>query len=275
MLGFEYGYSLADPNTLTLWEAQFGDFANGAQVIIDQFIASAHVKWQRMSGLVMLLPHGYEGQGPEHSSARIERYLQSCADDNMQVVNCTTPGQYFHVLRRQMARRWRTPLVIFTPKSLLRMPRAMSRPSDLASGRFERMIQDATAAKAPEAVRRCVLCSGKVYYDLLEERLRLYGDSEVPTAILRVEQLYPWDAEMLSGLLGHYPSAEAVVWCQEEPANMGPWTFVRERLGDVLRDGQQLVYAGRREAASPAAGSGRVHKREQSALVSEAIRVDA
>jgi 2-oxoglutarate dehydrogenase E1 component len=274
VLGFEYGYSLADPQTLVLWEAQFGDFANGAQVIIDQFICSAHVKWQRMSGLVMLLPHGYEGQGPEHSSARIERFLQSCADDNLQVVNCTTPAQYFHVLRRQHARRWRTPLVVFTPKSLLRLPRAMSRAEDLANGRFQPVIQDAIADERPEDVRRVVFSSGKVYYDLLVERERCHGDERVPVALARVEQLYPWPEAGLAETIARYPNAETVTWCQEEPANMGAWTFVRERIQGLLRPNQRLVYAGRREAASPAAGSGRIHKQEQAALVAAALHLD-
>jgi 2-oxoglutarate dehydrogenase E1 component len=270
VLGFEYGYSLADPTTLTLWEAQFGDFANGAQVIIDQFISSAHVKWQRMSGLVMLLPHGYEGQGPEHSSARIERYLQLCADDNMQVVNCTTPAQYFHVLRRQMSRAYLSPLVIFTPKSLLRLPRATSRPEDLAHGRFAHVIDDAEAAAQPEAVERVILCSGKVYYELLEERLRRHGDAVLPVAIARVEQLYPWCGDAIVSVLRRFPNARTVVWCQEEPANMGAWTFVRERLRRAA-GGQALVYAGRPASASPAVGSPRLHKQGQSALLRAAF----
>jgi 2-oxoglutarate dehydrogenase E1 component len=271
VLGFEYGYSVADPQTLTLWEAQFGDFANGAQVIIDQFICSAHAKWQRMSGLVMLLPHGYEGQGPEHSSARIERYLQACADDNIQVVNCSTAAQYFHVLRRQMCRRYRAPLVIFTPKSLLRLPRAMSPPDELASGRFHPVLDDAVATARPQAVRRVVLCSGKLYYDLLEERLRRFGDAEVPVALVRVEELYPWPGARLASALARFPDAKHVVWCQEEPRNMGAWSFVQEPLRELLRDGQQLVYAGRAASASTAAGSPRVHRQEQAQLVAEAF----
>ena len=271
VLGFEYGYSIVDPQTLTLWEAQFGDFANGAQVIIDQFITSAHAKWQRMSGLVMLLPHGYEGQGPEHSSARIERYLQACAEDNIQVVNCSTPAQYFHVLRRQMARRFRAPLVVFTPKSLLRLPRAMSHPDDLSSGRFRTVLDDPGAAARAQGVKTAILCSGKVYYDLLEERLRRQGDGEVGAALLRVEQLYPWPGARVASLLGRFPSLERVVWCQEEPRNMGAWTFVRERLPDLLPSGLRLDYAGRAPSASTAAGSPRVHKREQSTLVAEAF----
>jgi len=271
VLGFEYGYSLADPATLTIWEAQFGDFVNGAQVIIDQFIISAHVKWQRMSGLVMLLPHGFEGQGPEHSSARIERFLQSCADDNLQVVNCTTPAQYFHVLRRQMRRSYRAPLVIFTPKSLLRAPQAVSPPEDFTHGRFRRVLPDEAALVVPDAVKRVVLCSGKVYYDLQAEREKRFGAGAGPVAIARVEQLYPWPEQGLARLLESFPGAERVVWAQEEPANMGPWTFVRERVQGLLLPHQRLAYAGRREAASPAAGSGRIHRKEQAALVDAAF----
>jgi 2-oxoglutarate dehydrogenase E1 component len=270
VLGFEYGHSIADPATLAIWEAQFGDFANGAQVIIDQFITAAHVKWGRMSGLVMLLPHGYEGQGPEHSSARIERYLQACADDNIQLVNCTTPAQYFHVLRRQMRRRFRAPLVVFTPKSLLRMARATSKTAQLASGRFERVLVDERALAAPGAVRSVVLCSGKVYYDLLEERERRAG-AAAPAALVRVEQLYPWPARELAAALGAFGEARRVVWAQEEPANMGAWSFARERLAELLRPGQALAYAGRRASASTAAGSLRVHKQEQAALLAEAF----
>jgi 2-oxoglutarate dehydrogenase E1 component len=270
VLGFEYGYSLADPTTLTIWEAQFGDFANGAQVIIDQFITSAHSKWQRISGLVMLLPHGYEGQGPEHSSARIERFLQSCAEDNLQCVNCTTPAQYFHVLRRQMRRRWRAPLVIFTPKSLLRLPRAASLPAELASGGFRRVLLDPLAQAAPDAVQRVVLCSGKVYYDLLAEREARFGEA-APAALVRVEQLYPWPEPELAQAIQRFASADRVVWAQEEPANMGAWTFVRERIQGLLLPHQRLAYAGRRESASPAAGSPRVYREEQTALVAASL----
>ena len=270
VLGFEYGYSLADPGTLTLWEAQFGDFANGAQVIIDQFISCANVKWQRMSGLVMLLPHGYEGQGPEHSSARIERYLQLCAGANMQVVNCTTPAQYFHVLRRQMMRTYRTPLVVFTPKSLLRLPRATSRPEDFGPDkRFQEVIPDARADANPEAVKRLAFCSGKLYYDLLDEQQRRHGDTDVPVSVVRVEQINPWPEQRLLELIGRYPNLESVVWSQEEPANMGAWTFVAHRLHRELR--VELRYAGRPEAPSPAVGSSRIHKVEQAALVAEAF----
>jgi 2-oxoglutarate dehydrogenase E1 component len=270
VLGFEYGHSVADPSVLTLWEAQFGDFVNGAQVIIDQFITSAHVKWGRMSGLVMLLPHGYEGQGPEHSSARIERFLQACAGDNLQVVNCSTPAQYFHVLRRQMRRAFRAPLVIFTPKSLLRLARAASRVHELARGRFWRVIPDEAAGAAPQSVRRVILCSGKVYYDLLEERERRFATS-LPAALVRVEELHPWPAEEIAGALRAFPEATHVVWTQEEPANMGAWSFARDLLSRALLPTQTLAYAGRPASASPAAGSLRIHKQEQAALLEAAF----
>ena len=270
VLGFEYGYSLADPSTLTIWEAQFGDFANGAQVIIDQFISSAHVKWQRMSGLVMLLPHGYEGQGPEHSSARIERFLQSCADDSLQIVNCTTPAQYFHVLRRQMHRPYRAPLIIFTPKSLLRKTTAMSPPEDLASGCFQSLIDDPLGFERPERVKRIVLCSGKVYYDLLEERERRFEDPGM-VALVRLEEIYPWPQVKLAAVIERYGNASTVVWAQEEPSNMGAWTFARDRLQAELRPTQKLIYAGRRASASTATGSMRIHRAEQVALVDHAF----
>ena len=271
VLGFEYGYSLADPSTLTIWEAQFGDFVNGAQVIIDQFIASAHVKWQRMSGLVMLLPHGYEGQGPEHSSARLERFLQLCAEDNLQCVNPTTPAQYFHVLRRQMLRNYRSPLVLLTPKSLLRLPRATSDVNSLSRSRFHLLIDDAATTRHAEAVRRILLCSGKVYYDLLERQDQLAGSGPPPVALVRLEQLYPWPEEALCALLEHYDQAQEVVWVQEEPANMGAWTFVRERIQGALRPGSRLAYAGRRESASTATGSLRMHRQEQRDLIDVAF----
>jgi 2-oxoglutarate dehydrogenase E1 component len=275
VLGFEYGYSLADPSTLTLWEAQFGDFVNGAQVIIDQFISSAHAKWGRMSGLVMLLPHGYEGQGPEHSSARMERFLQLCAEDSIQVVNCTTPAQYFHVLRRQMLRNFRAPLVVFTPKSLLRHPRAVSGAEELARGRFHPVLGDPEADRSPESVRRVLLHQGKIHYELLERRERELaaagGTGGPETAILRVEQLYPWPEAELADSLQRFGAARDFVWVQEEPANMGAWTFVRERLQQLLRPGLRLRYAGRRESASTATGSLRVHRAEQQAILDAAF----
>jgi 2-oxoglutarate dehydrogenase E1 component len=271
VLGFEYGYSLADPSTLTIWEAQFGDFANGAQVIVDQFIVSAHVKWQRMSGLVMLLPHGYEGQGPEHSSARIERFLQVCAEDNLQVANCTTPAQYFHLLRRQMLRANRTPLVVFTPKSLLRLPAATARVRELSEGHFRPVLDDPLASQRPQEVRRLVLCSGKVYYELLAERESRFGSGSHQIAIVRLEELYPWPHERIVRLVRSYAQADRVTWVQEEPANMGAWSFARERLHDALPPGAKLAYSGRAPAASPSSGSMRVHKQEQAALLDAAF----
>ena len=272
VLGFEYGYSITDPKALVLWEAQFGDFANGAQVIIDQFISSGEAKWLRMSGLVMLLPHGHEGQGSEHSSARLERYLQLCGEDNMQVVNCTTPSSYFHVLRRQVRRRFRKPLVIMTPKSLLRHKRCVSRLSEMAAGTsFHRVLWDDEEPCPDDKVRRVILCSGKVYYDLFEERARR---GQKDAYILRLEQLYPFPRKALVKELGRFPSAE-VVWCQEEPRNMGAWTFAEPRIEDVLlaigAGRKRPAYVGRPEAASPATGLLRRHKREQARLVDEAL----
>jgi 2-oxoglutarate dehydrogenase E1 component len=272
VLGFEYGYSVADPTTLVLWEAQFGDFVNGAQPIIDQFVSSAHVKWGRMSGLVMLLPHGFEGQGPEHSSGRPERFLQLCAEDNLQIVNCTTPAQYFHALRRQMRRPFRCPLVIFTPKSLLRAARCTSRVEALATGRFEPVIDDA-AVREPAPVRHLLLCWGKVYYDLMAHREKRdgVGESEArgDVAIVRVEQLYPWPAEELARIRDRYRNAERLVWVQEEPANMGGWEFVREWLRELWQ--REFAYAGRKAAASPAVGSQRVHHEELAAFLAAAF----
>ena len=272
VLGFEYGYTLADPRTLVMWEAQFGDFANGAQVIIDQFLASGESKWLRMSGLTLLLPHGYEGQGPEHSSARIERYLQLCAERNMCVANLTTPANYFHVLRRQLKRNFRKPLVIFTPKSLLRHKLAVSALAEMGEGTaFRFVIPEVDTIATPEAVRRVVLCSGKVYYDLLAER-REKAISDV--AILRLEQLYPLPEKTLARELGAYRNAE-LVWCQEEPENMGAWNYVDRRLEKVLAGldcaAKRPRFVGRAAAASPATGSARAHAAQQAALVAEAL----
>ncbi|HEX7006433.1 MAG TPA: 2-oxoglutarate dehydrogenase E1 component [Alphaproteobacteria bacterium] len=274
VLGFEYGYSLAEPHALVLWEAQFGDFANGAQVIIDQFIASGESKWLRMSGLVMLLPHGYEGQGPEHSSARLERYLQLCAEDNIQVVNCTTPANFFHVLRRQVRRKFRKPLVVMTPKSLLRHKLAVSRLDEMGPGTsFHRVLWDGAKLVDDARIRRIILCSGKVYYDLFEERQKRGIDD---IYILRLEQLYPFPSDALSEELKRFPNAD-YVWCQEEPKNMGAWFFVAPRLEEVLVDiGAKVtraIYTGRPEAASPATGSYHRHVLEQEALVDEALTV--
>jgi 2-oxoglutarate dehydrogenase E1 component len=233
VLGFEYGYSQAEPNALVLWEAQFGDFANGAQVIVDQFISSGEAKWLRMSGLVMLLPHGYEGQGPEHSSARLERYLQLCGEDNMQVVNCTTPANYFHVLRRQLNRDFRKPLIVMTPKSLLRHKLCVSSFAEMGPGTtFHRVMYDNEVLCDDKDVRRVVLCTGKVYYDLYEERAKR-GIKDV--FFLRLEQIYPFPRKALLHELSRFPQAE-VVWCQEEPENMGAWTFLDRRLEDDRRE---------------------------------------
>jgi 2-oxoglutarate dehydrogenase E1 component len=271
VLGFEYGYSLADPSSLVLWEAQFGDFVNGAQVIIDQFITSAHVKWGRMSGLVMLLPHGYEGQGPEHSSARIERFLQTCAEDSMQVVNCTSSSQFFHVLRRQMRRSYRAPLIIFTPKSLLRHPKAASPVEEFTTGHFREVIDDPIAAARPDDVRRVIACNGKVYYDLVEERAKRFAGHEHEIAVVRVEELYPWPEAKLSEIIGRYALAERRIWCQEEPRNMGAWSFVRDRLQSIIGEKNRLSYVGRSESASPAVGSPRIHRAQLQAFLDDAL----
>jgi 2-oxoglutarate dehydrogenase E1 component len=274
VLGFEYGYSLADPLTLVLWEGQFGDFANGAQVIIDQFLASGETKWLRMSGLTLLLPHGYEGQGPEHSSARIERYLQLCAERNMYVCNLTTPANYFHALRRQLQRNFRKPLIVFTPKSLLRHKLAVSSLADMAEGsRFRFVIPEIDAIAEPDEIRRVVLCTGKVYYDLLAER-RQHEAKDV--AIIRLEQLYPFPEHTLGRVLAPYRRAE-VVWCQEEPENMGAWNFLDRRLEKVLvkleGKANRPHYIGRDAAASPATGLARTHAREQATLVAAALGI--
>jgi 2-oxoglutarate dehydrogenase E1 component len=265
VLGFDYGYSLDEPHMLVMWEAQFGDFANGAQVVIDQFLASAESKWGRASGVVLLLPHGYEGQGPEHSSARLERFLTLCAEDNMQVANATTPAQYFHLLRRQVLRDFRKPLIVMTPKSLLRHKQAVSTPQDLAQGTFREVIDDIN--DSPDRVRRVVLCSGKVYYDLLAEREAKGKELEV--AIIRLEQIYPWPVDALSAALGRYRQAREFVWAQEESQNMGAWSFVSPRLDELT--GQTFEYVGRDASASPATGSKAVHDREQAELVEAAV----
>ncbi|MDG2320519.1 MAG: 2-oxoglutarate dehydrogenase E1 component [Rhodospirillaceae bacterium] len=272
IVGFEYGYSLAEPHALVMWEAQFGDFSNAAQMIIDQFISSGESKWLRLSGLVMLLPHGFEGQGPEHSSARFERYLQMCGQDNWQVCNLTTPANYFHALRRQVRRDFRKPLVIMTPKSLLRHKRCISPLKDMnATSQFQRVIGETEKLVANTKVRRIVLCAGKVYFDLLQAR---EGAGINDVAIIRVEQLYPWPKETLGKILGKYKNAE-VVWCQEEPANMGSWTFVDRRIEYMLEDidikAKRPVYAGRLPAASPATGLMKVHVNEQNNLVNWAL----
>jgi len=265
VLGFEFGYSLDAPDILVLWEAQFGDFANGAQVIIDQFIAASRSKWQRDSGLVMLLPHGFEGQGPEHSSARLERFLQLCAEDNMQVAYPSSPAQYFHLLRRQMKRDFRRPLILMTPKSLLRLKAATSPMEELISGRFHEVLDDTEAD--PGRVRRVVLCSGKLYYDLLERRAQEEGGE---VALVRVEQFYPFPEQPLQNALLRYRKAREFVWAQEESQNMGGWTFMEPRLRALGYNGE---YVGRDASASPATGSRAVHLREQKEVVEAAIRL--
>jgi 2-oxoglutarate dehydrogenase E1 component len=275
VLGFEYGYSLSDPWTLVLWEAQFGDFANGAQVIIDQFLASGETKWLRMSGLTLLLPHGFEGQGPEHSSARLERYLQLCAERNMTVGNLTTPANYFHALRRQVKRNFRKPLVLMTPKSLLRHKLAVSPLADMAGeSRFRTVIGEIDKIAPPAEVRRVVLCSGKVYYDLLAERRE---QNVTDVAIIRLEQIYPFPDKTLAFALKPFSRAQ-VVWCQEEPENMGAWNFVDRRIERVLtalkHKAKRPSYVGRAAAASPATGLARVHAQEQAALVKSALTVE-
>ena len=272
VLGFEYGYAMADPKSLVLWEAQFGDFANGAQIMIDQFIASGEAKWLRANGLVLLLPHGYEGQGPEHSSARLERFLQLCAGDNIQVCNISTPSNYFHVLRRQMLRPFRKPLIIMTPKSLLRHKLAVSQRSDfIGDAHFRRLMSDRTPP-ADKDVKRVVLCSGKVGYDLMEAR---DAAGLTDTTVVRVEQIYPFPGEPLAVRLKRMPNLEEVVWAQEEPRNNGAWFFVNELIEDALTEagkkGMRPRYAGRAAAASPATGLMSRHQTEQSALVADAL----
>jgi 2-oxoglutarate dehydrogenase E1 component len=265
VLAFEYGYASAEPNTLVAWEAQFGDFVNGAQVVIDQFISSGEVKWGRASGLTMLLPHGYEGQGPEHSSARIERFLQLCADNNMQVCQPTTPAQIFHLLRRQMIRLFRKPLIIMTPKQLLRHKEAVSDLSDLAKGTFQTVIPE-TAELDAKKVKRVIVCTGKVYYDLRAAR----ADRD-DVAIVRLEQLYPFPHKAFAAELKKYPHLSEVVWCQDEPQNQGAWFQIQHNLIENLDESQKLAYAGRPASASPAVGYYAKHIEQQKALIQAAF----
>ena len=267
VLGFEYGYSSVSTDGLTLWEAQFGDFTNGAQVIIDQFISSAEEKWEQVSNLTLLLPHGYEGQGPEHSSARLERFLQLCAEDNMFVCNFTTPAQYFHALRRQVYAPYRKPMIVMSPKGILRQP--ISSLSDFTDKQFEEIIDDETITN-PENIRRVIFCSGKVYYDLVAERTKIEAND---VAIVRVEQLYPFHEKRAAEILQHYPKAQTVVWAQEEPKNMGSWFFIAPRMAPLLLGNQRLWYAGRNESASPASGYGKVHEKERIAFLHTAFAI--
>ena len=271
VLGFEYGYATAEPNVLTIWEAQFGDFANGAQVVIDQFISSGEAKWGRQCGLTLMLPHGYEGQGPEHSSARLERFLQLCAEFNMQVCVPSTPAQMFHMLRRQMLRRFRKPLVVMTPKSLLRHPMSVSALEELQQGSFRNLIDEVDELN-PKSVRRVVLSSGKVYFDLLKDR----REAKIKDiALVRLEQLYPFPVEEYEAIIKRYPKAKEIVWCQEEPQNQGAWYQIRHQLERPLSDSHELLYAGRSPAAAPATGIAKVHDAEQKALVGAALRAEA
>jgi 2-oxoglutarate dehydrogenase E1 component len=267
VLGFEYGYASNDPNTLVIWEAQFGDFANGAQVVIDQFIASGEVKWGRVNGITLMLPHGYEGQGPEHSSARVERFMQLAADTNMQLVQPTTASQIFHVLRRQMVRNLRKPLIIFTPKSLLRNKDAASPLSEFTKGGFQTIIPDHKALRN-DKVKRVIACSGKVFYDLSKKREEKGLDD---VAILRVEQLYPFPHKAFATELKKYPNATDVVWTQDEPQNQGAWFFVQHYIHENMLEGQKLGYSGRAASASPAVGYSHLHQEQQKALVEGAF----
>jgi 2-oxoglutarate dehydrogenase E1 component len=268
VLGFEYGYSSADPNTLTIWEGQFGDFVNGAQVVIDQFIASGEVKWGRVNGLTLMLPHGYEGQGPEHSSARLERFMQLSADNNMQVVQPTTASQIFHLLRRQMVRMFRKPLVIMTPKSLLRNKDATSPLTEFTKGEFRTVIGELESGIEASKVKRIIACSGKVYYDLVKKREeKKSGD----VAVIRVEQLYPFPHKAFAAEVKKYPNATEIVWCQDEPQNQGAWFFVQHYIHENMMDGQKLGYAGRPASASPAVGYAHLHQEQQKTLLDQAF----
>jgi 2-oxoglutarate dehydrogenase E1 component len=268
VLGFEYGYAAAEPNTLTIWEAQFGDFVNGAQVVIDQFIASGEVKWGRSNGLTMMLPHGYEGQGPEHSSARLERFMQLAADNNMQIVQPTNAAQIFHVLRRQMLRMFRKPLVIMTPKSLLRAKDATSPLAEFTKGEFKTVIGEQDASVNAEKVKRVIVSSGKVYYDLVRARAE---KKSTDVAVIRVEQLYPFPHKAFAAELKKYPNATDIVWCQDEPQNQGAWFFVQHYVHENMSEGQKLGYAGRPASASPACGYAHLHQEQQKALLDQAF----
>jgi len=264
ILGFEYGHALGQPRSLVMWEAQYGDFSNGGQVIIDNYVAAGEAKWGTISGITLLLPHGFEGQGPEHSSAHLERFLMLCAHNNIQVCNCTTPAQYFHMLRRQVKRSFRKPLIVMTPKSLLRHLRALSPISDLSKGEFQEVLEDPARPARP---RRLLFCSGKIFYDLLKAR---EDSADSSTAIVRIEQLYQFPAQQLASLLEGYRSVRDRFWVQEEPRNRGAWMFMKERFDQELT-GVTLSYVGREEAASPATGSHQVHAREQEEILMEAL----
>jgi 2-oxoglutarate dehydrogenase E1 component len=268
VMAFEYGYATAAPETLVIWEGQFGDFANGAQVVIDQFLTSGEAKWGRKCGLTLFLPHGYEGQGPEHSSARLERFMQLCSYRNIQVCVPTTPAQMFHLIRRQILREVRKPLVVMTPKSMLRSKASASDLKFLLEGRFQHVVDDRKVVNK-DTVKRVVLCSGKVFYDLDEAR----GEpDEFETALVRVEQLYPFPLELLVEILARYPNATEVTWCQEEPQNQGAWYQIRHQLQKCVGQDQNLFYAGRQGSSSPAVGYYKIHIEEQNLLVATALK---
>ena len=269
VLGFEYGFASTEPNTLVIWEGQFGDFANGAQVVIDQFISSGEAKWGRLCGLTMFLPHGYEGQGPEHSSARLERYLQLCAEHNIQVCVPSTPAQMFHMIRRQQIRPFRKPLIVLTPKSLLRHKMSVSSLEELSNGGFQLVIAEVGAIDVKKT-RRLVFCSGKVYFDLVEAR-EVHGIDDV--AVIRIEQLYPFPIGEYADIIAQYPHVEEFVWCQEEPLNQGAWYQIKHRLQEPLQDNQQLYYAGRVSAAAPASGIYKIHLQQQQVLIEAALSI--
>jgi 2-oxoglutarate dehydrogenase E1 component len=269
VMAFEYGFATAEPTCLTIWEAQFGDFANGAQVVFDQFLSSGEAKWGRLCGLTVLLPHGYEGQGPEHSSARLERFLQLCADHNWQVCVPSTPAQVFNMLRRQVIRPMRKPLIVMSPKSLLRHPLAVSSLEELSEGVFHNVIGEVDELE-PSDVKRVVMCSGKVYYDLLEQRRK---NEQTDVAIIRLEQLYPFPQEECAKIVAEYSHVQDWVWCQEEPQNQGAWYCSQHHFWQVIPDGAKLTYAGREASASPAVGYLSVHNQQQKALVEDALTI--
>jgi len=269
VLGFEYGFSTTEPKTMVLWEAQFGDFANGAQVVIDQFISAGEHKWGHASGLVMLLPHGFEGQGAEHSSARLERYLQLCSVHNMQVCVPSTPAQMFHLLRRQMIRNCRKPLIIMTPKSLLRHKLCVSTLDDITQGKFNWVLAETDQLEAK--IERVIICSGKIYYELLEAR-RVNRVHNI--AILRVEQIYPFPGDHLDALLLQYTDTNELIWCQEEPKNQGGWDFVKPRIPALINKRWQLGYIGRQPSSAPAVGSVKLHAIQQQEIINSALNLD-
>jgi 2-oxoglutarate dehydrogenase E1 component len=270
VLAFEYGYATTDPETLCIWEAQYGDFANVAQVVIDQFITSGEAKWGRLCGLTLLLPHGYEGQGPEHSSARLERFLQLCVDHNIQVCNPTTPAQFFHMLRRQVIRKVRRPLIVMSPKSLLRHKQAVSTMHELARGHFAPVIGERLLENTRK-ITRLVLCSGRVYYDLLARR---QATELAHVALVRIEQLYPFPWRLLRTELARYPAAREFIWCQEEPRNQGAWYSMRHKFEELIGDKNKLIYTGREAMSAPAVGYARLHVQQQATLVDKALGLE-